>query len=213
MNISLDALNPEKNFEITRRNEIDRVLEGVSAAQQVGFAPIKINAVAMKGFTEEEVVPFGHFARETGLQIRFIEFMPLDADNLWERDKVLFADAIIDILSKEIAPLQPVGNHDPRTPAVDYEFVDGRGRIGFIASVSRPFCMSCNRFRLTADGKLRNCLFSHEETDIKAILRDGGDGATLQSAMLQCIADKREGHEINTARFIQPDRPMHSIGG
>ncbi len=213
INISLDALDPEINKELTRRDGFDDAMAGIQAAQKMGFSPIKINAVAMRGKTEDQIVSFGNFARETGLEIRFIEFMPLDADNTWEREKVLFAHEMIDTLSKEIMPLIPMGDHDPRVPAVNYQFEDGCGKIGFIASVSRPFCMSCNRFRVTADGKLRNCLFSLEETNVKSIMRNGGSDAEIQQAMLACIADKKEGHEINTARFIQPDRPMYSIGG
>jgi cyclic pyranopterin phosphate synthase len=163
--------------------------------------------------SEDEVVPFGRFARETGAEVRFIEFMPLDADNAWERDKVLFAHEIIEKLSGEVGPLVPCGEQDARAPAQDFVFEDGIGRIGFIASVSQPFCMSCNRFRLTADGKLRNCLFSLEETDIKSILRGGGSDAEVAQAIRDSIAAKKEGHEINTARFVQPERPMYSIGG
>ncbi|VAX36587.1 Cyclic pyranopterin phosphate synthase (MoaA) [hydrothermal vent metagenome] len=213
INISLDALDPQINKELTRRDSFDQAMAGIQAAQNIGFSPIKINAVAMRGKTEDQIVSFGKLARETGLEIRFIEFMPLDADNSWEREKVLFAHEIIDMLSKEIMPLKPVGDHDPRVPAVDYQFEDGRGKIGLIASVSRPFCMSCNRFRVTADGKLRNCLFSLEETDVKSIMRGGGSDEEIQQAMSSCIAAKKEGHEINTSRFIQPDRPMYSIGG
>ena len=213
INVSLDALDPVRFKEITRRDGYEKVLEGIQAAQDVGFDPVKINAVSIKGMTEDQIVPFGHFARESGVELRFIEFMPLDADNAWERDKVLFAAEIIETLSREIMPLKPIGPHDPSAPATEYEFEDGVGRIGLIASVSRPFCHNCNRFRLTADGKLRNCLFSHEETDVRAILRTGGSDAEIADAMISSIAAKKEGHEINTARFVQPDRPMYSIGG
>ncbi|GAB4157481.1 MAG: GTP 3',8-cyclase MoaA [Planctomycetaceae bacterium] len=214
INISLDALDPIRFQEITRREGYEQVLEGIKAAQQVGFDPVKINAVSVRGMTEDQIVPFGHFARESGAEIRFIEFMPLDADNAWERDKVLFAHEILERLSREIMPLKPVGQRDKAAPATEFVFEDGVGRIGMIASVSQPFCMNCNRFRLTADGKLRNCLFSLEETDIKATLRDA-DKTDLDIArlMIQCVSEKKEGHEINTARFIQPDRPMYSIGG
>jgi len=214
INVSLDALDPVKFREITRREGYEKVLEGIQAAQRVGFDPVKVNAVSVRGMTEDQIVPFGRFARETGVEIRFIEFMPLDADNAWEREKVLFAQEIIDTLSREIMPLVPRGIDDPSAPATDFEFADGQGRIGFIASVSRPFCMNCNRFRLTADGKLRNCLFSLEETDVKRLIRDSAAGdAEIAAAIQSCIAAKNEGHEINTARFIQPDRPMYSIGG
>jgi cyclic pyranopterin phosphate synthase len=213
INVSLDALDPAKFEKITRRQGYEKVIAGINQAQAVGFNPVKVNAVAVRGLTEDEVVPFGHFARRTGVEIRFIEFMPLDADAAWQRDKVLFAQEMIDMLSSEIMPLVPRPGQDPHAPASEFEFADGLGRIGFIASISRPFCMSCDRFRITADGKLRNCLFSLEETDVKAMLRAGTDDAPIAKAIRESIANKKEGHEINTARFIQPDRPMYSIGG
>jgi cyclic pyranopterin phosphate synthase len=163
--------------------------------------------------TEEQIVPFGRMARETDTVVRFIEFMPLDADSQWQRDKVLFAREIIQILEAEFGALVAQPTEHANAPAQEYQFADGRGRIGLIASVSQPFCSSCNRFRVTADGKLRNCLFSLEETDVRPLLRGEGTDQQLAAAMLACIAAKKEGHEINTARFIQPDRPMYSIGG
>ncbi len=213
LNVSLDALNAEKFKQITRREGYEKVLEGIDAAVKVGFQQIKINAVSVRGLTEEELIPFGHFARQTGHEVRFIEYMPLDADNAWERDKVLFAQEIIDLMSAGIRPLLPIPNADPRAPAADYQFDDGVGRIGFIASISRPFCANCNRFRITADGKLRNCLFSLEETDLRGLLRGDATDETIQQAVRDSIHAKWEGHEINTARFIQPTRPMYSIGG
>jgi GTP 3',8-cyclase len=213
LNVSLDALDPVKFKEVTRREGYEKVIEGIDAAKAVGFNPIKINAVSIRGVTEDEVIPFGHFARESGCEVRFIEYMPLDADAAWERDKVLFAAEIVEMLSEGIGPLVPLPKKDLRAPATDYEFADGVGRIGFIASVSQPFCMNCNRFRLTADGKLRNCLFSLEETDIRELLRSGGDAAAIQQAVRDSIAAKKEGHEINMASFVQPERPMYSIGG
>ena len=213
INVSLDALDPVKFEKITRRKGYNKVLEGIRVAQQVGFDPVKVNAVAVRGLTEEEVVPFGRFARETGVDMRFIEFMPLDADNAWQRDKVLFAHEIVEMLSKEFGTLVPLPDQDPHAPATEFMFADGVGRVGFISSVSEPFCMSCDRFRITADGKLRNCLFSLEETDVKGMLREGAPDNEIVAAIRACVAAKKEGHEINTARFIQPHRPMHSIGG
>lgn len=213
VNISLDALDPVVFREVTRRDGYEKVVESIDIAKQVGFDPVKVNAVAIRNLTEDQIVPFGQFARDTGVEIRFIEFMPLDADNAWERDKVLFGHEIIERLSAEIAPLVPLGQSDPSAPATDFEFADGVGRIGLIASVSQPFCSQCNRFRVTADGKLRNCLFSMEETDIKSLLRANADDEQIVAAVRNTIAAKKEGHEINTARFIQPDRPMYSIGG
>jgi len=234
LNISLDALDPEVFRKVTRRDGYERVLAGIEAARVAGFSPVKLNAVSVRGLTEDQIIPFGELARETDTIVRFIEFMPLDADSQWQRDKVLFAHEIIAILEARFGPLLPVISDGPRTdstlvsspatllplaaqsahaPAQDFQFADGKGHIGLIASISQPFCASCNRFRLTADGRLRNCLFSLEETDIKPLLRSGTDDAPIARAMLDSIAAKKEGHEINTARFIQPDRPMYSIGG
>ncbi|MFH1301420.1 MAG: GTP 3',8-cyclase MoaA [Planctomycetota bacterium] len=213
INISLDALNAQKFEEITRRDEYEKVREGIRAAHAAGFNPVKINAVSIRNMTEEEIIPFGLLARETGAEIRFIEFMPLDADNQWEREKVLFAHEIQEILSQGIMPLVPEAQSDKSAPASNFVFEDGVGRIGFIASISNPFCMSCNRFRITADGKLRNCLFSLEETDIRELFRTNAPDEQIIEAVRNSIAAKKEGHEINTARFIQPDRPMYSIGG
>jgi GTP 3',8-cyclase len=213
LNVSLDALDPVKFKQITRRDGYERVIEGIQAAQRIGFHPVKVNAVSVRGLTEDEVVPLGHFARQTGVELRFIEYMPLDADCAWQREKVLFAEEIIERLSSEILPLVPCADTDRSAPASEFVFEDGVGRVGFIASVSEPFCMNCNRFRITADGKIRNCLFSLEETDIRAIIRGGGSDEQIAQAIRKSIGEKKEGHEINTARFIQPLRPMYSIGG
>jgi GTP 3',8-cyclase len=213
LNVSLDALSAEKFERITRREGYEKVRAGIQAAQRVGFHPVKVNAVSVRGLTEEEIVPFGHFARETGVEMRFIEYMPLDAGHLWERNKVLFAADILESLNEGIGALVPSAQQDPRAPALDYEYADGGGRVGFIASISRPFCMSCNRIRLTSDGKLRNCLFSLEETDVRPLLRGDANDIEIAQAIRDSVASKWEGHEINTARFIQPERLMHSIGG
>jgi cyclic pyranopterin phosphate synthase len=213
INVSLDTMDPARFVELTRRTGFEQVIEGILAAKAAGFDPVKVNAVAIKGVTEGDVVPLGRFCREHGLELRFIEYMPLDAGDQWERGKVLFASEILDLLAEGIGPLSPVAVQDPKAPAQDYEYLDGGGRVGMIASVSRPFCMSCNRVRLTADGKLRNCLFSLEETDVRALIRGGADDAALVQALKDSVAGKWEGHEINTARFIKPERLMHSIGG
>lgn len=213
INVSLDTMDPVRFQELTRRPGFEQVIEGILAAKAAGFDPVKINAVAIKGTTETDVVPLGRFAREHALELRFIEYMPLDAGDLWERGKVLFAAEILEILGQAIGPLAPVPNPDPRAPAQDYDYVDGGGRVGMIASVSRPFCMSCNRVRLTAEGKLRNCLFALEETDIRALLRGTANDPEIAQALRASVAEKWEGHQINTARFIKPERLMHSIGG
>lgn len=213
INISLDTLDPARFRELTRRDGLDRVIEGILAAKAAGFGPVKLNAIAIKGFTEPDVVPLGAFAREHGLELRFIEYMPLDAGNLWERGKVLLAAEILARLSEGIGPLRPDPAQDPRAPALDYDYLDGGGRVGLIASVSRPFCGSCNRIRLTADGKLRNCLFALDESDLRPLLRGGLDDEPLARALRDSVAGKWAGHEINTFNFIKPERLMHAIGG
>jgi cyclic pyranopterin phosphate synthase len=213
INISLDTLDSAKFQQLTRRPGLEQVIEGIIAAKEAGFDPVKVNAVSIRNSTEGDVVPLGQFAREHGLELRFIEYMPLDAGHQWEREKVLFASDIVEILERGIGPLVPAPDQDPRAPALDYDYADGGGRVGFIASVSRPFCLSCNRIRLTSDGKLRNCLFALEETDIRSLLRGGARDEQIAQAVRDCVASKWEGHEINTARFIQPDRLMHAIGG
>ena len=171
INVSLDTMDPARFEQITRRPGFEQVIAGIHAARAAGFAPVKLNAVAIKGTNEADVVPLARFSREHGLELRFIEYMPLDAENRWERGKVLFADEILTLLAAEFGPLAPAPDQDQRAPAQDYLYADGGGRVGLIASVSRPFCMSCNRVRLTAEGKLRNCLFALDETDIRALLR------------------------------------------
>jgi cyclic pyranopterin phosphate synthase len=213
INVSLDTMDPKRFEALTRRTGFEDVIAGIHAARAAGFHPIKINAVALRGVTEDDVVPLAQFARSLGLELRFIEYMPLDARDHWERGKVLFAAEILELLGTGIGPLVPAPDQDPRAPAVDYDFVDGGGRVGLIASVSRPFCASCNRVRLTAEGKLRNCLFALEETDIRALLRGGASDLEIARTVQASVAGKWEGHEINTARFIKPERLMHSIGG
>ena len=212
INIHLDTLDRQRFFQITRRDEIEKVLAGIELCRDLGYDPIKINAVAVKHVTEADVVPLARFGRQNGLEIRYIEFMPLDADRTWDRGKVLLAEDILDILGREIGPLVEIPDKDPRAPATEYRFVDGIGRIGFIASISKPFCLNCNRIRLTADGKLRYCLFAIEETDVKALLRGGTDEA-LAETIRRTVHAKWLGHEINSAKFVPPPRPMYSIGG
>ena len=213
INIHLDTLDPERFKKITRRDGFEKVLEGIFLCKELGYDPIKLNAVAVRGFIDDDIVPLGNFARKHGVEVRFIEYMPLDAENRWQRDKVLFAQEIQDRLSAEIMPLVPVPDQDPRAPASEFAFQDGIGRIGIIASVSRPFCMSCNRIRLTSDGKVRNCLFALDELDVKGIMRSGGADEEIADVVRRSVHAKWEGHEINTSRFIKPPRPMYAIGG
>ena len=174
--------------------------------------PIKVNAVALRGFTEEEAIPFAEFARRTEFQVRFIEFMPLDGDHAWSGDQVLTGEEIRAIVHR-VHPLEEVPR-EPSATARVFRFRDGRGEIGFVNPVSEPFCADCNRIRLTADGKLRNCLFALDETDVKGLLRAPviNDGA-LADALRASVWAKWEGHEINAATFVKPDRTMHAIGG
>jgi len=212
LNVSLDTLDPGRFRELSRRDGLDRVVAGLEAAKRAGFAPIKVNAVAIRGYAELDVVPLARYCRENGFEIRFIEYMPIGAE-VWERDKVFFAQEILDLIGREVCALNPTKS-DPTAPAVDYEYSDGRGRVGVIASVSRPFCQQCNRLRLTADGKVRNCLFALDEADAKALLRSGtSPDAALAEMIRRSVWEKWEGHEFNTAKFVKPDRTMHAIGG
>ncbi len=212
INVSLDTLDPGRFRAISRRDGLERVLDGIAAAKAAGFHPIKINAVVIRGTNEQDVVPLARFARENDLEMRFIEYMPIGAE-AWERSKVYFAHEILEQIEQRIAPLVPADDYDPRAPAMDFQYVEGRGRVGIIASVSRPFCASCNRLRLTCDGKLRNCLFALDEVDLKPLLRERHDDAQLAETIRRNVRDKWEGHEINTARFVKPPRTMHAIGG
>ncbi|MGH9658402.1 MAG: GTP 3',8-cyclase MoaA [Bryobacteraceae bacterium] len=213
INIHVDTLDRARFARITRRDDLAKVLEGIERCRALGYGPIKINAVAVKGLTEPDVVPLAHFGRERDIEVRYIEFMPLDAQSLWDRSRVLTADEMVDTLSREIAPLEPVPDPDPRAPATEYRFTDGIGRVGFIASVSKPFCLNCNRIRLTADGKLRYCLFAIDETDVKSLLRAGAGDDEIAAVIRSTVHAKWIGHEINSQRFVPPPRPMYSIGG
>jgi cyclic pyranopterin phosphate synthase len=213
LNISLDAMSEDTFQRISRRPGLHRVLDGIRAAQRAGFEKIRLNAVAIRGITEEEVVPLGEFARQQDLELRFIEFMPLDADGNWQSDQVLSGEAIRRLLERAFGPLVPRDRPDPSQPAVDYEFADGIGRIGFINPVSQPFCGDCNRLRITAEGKVRNCLFSTIEWDARALLRGGGSDDEIARLVRECVAAKKPGHGIDSAEFIRPERAMYQIGG
>ena len=212
LNVHLDTLDRARFAQITRRDDLPKVLAGLTRAKELGFR-IKLNAVAVKNLVEPDIVPLARFAREHGFEVRYIEFMPLDAQGLWGRSKVLLADEMIEMLSREIAPLVPVPDPDPRAPATEYAFADGGGTVGFIASVSRPFCLNCNRLRLTADGKVRYCLFAIEEDDVKSLLRSGAPDEEIAALVRRNVAGKWIGHEINSTKFVAPPRPMYSIGG
>jgi cyclic pyranopterin phosphate synthase len=213
LNVSLDSLRPEVFEQITRRQELERVLQGIHRAQEVGFTGIRINAVSIRGLTEADVIPLAHFCRTAGHTLRFIEYMPLDADQGWTDQLVLSGERVRSILQEEFGVLRPCERPDPSQPAVDYSFADGRGQVGFINPVSEPFCGSCNRIRLTAEGQLRNCLFSTEEFDARRLLRSGGSDADLLELLRICVGEKKAGHGINDPRFIRPKRAMYQIGG
>jgi cyclic pyranopterin phosphate synthase len=211
-NVSLDSLQRDRFFELTRRDALPQVLRGLELL--AGFPeahPIKVNAVALRGFTEEEVIPFAELARRTPYEVRFIEFMPLDADRAWTRDQVL-TGAEIRAAIRAVYPLEP----EPREPSATarvYRFTDGRGRIGFINPVSEPFCADCNRIRLTADGRLRTCLFSLNETDLRGPLRAGADTRELERIIRDAVWRKELKHHVGEPGFIQPARTMSAIGG
>jgi GTP 3',8-cyclase len=211
-NVSIDSLQRDRFFEMTRRDALPRVLRGLEVL--AGFPeahPIKVNAVAMRGFTEDEVLPFASFAREHPYEVRFIEFMPLDADHSWTPDSVLPGSEIRAIIEQRW-PLEPV-EREPHATARVYRFADGRGSIGFINPVSEPFCGDCNRIRLTADGRLRTCLFSLNETDLRAPLREGADDRELEQIIRSAVWRKELKHHVNEPGFIQPKRTMSAIGG
>jgi cyclic pyranopterin phosphate synthase len=213
LNVSLDSLRPDVFERIARRSGLDRVLAGLAAAKAAGFTAIRINAVSIRGLTEAEVVPLADFCRREGFELRFIEFMPLDAEAAWSREQVLSGADVRAILVRAVGPLLPVGGTDPGQPATDYAWADGGGRVGFIDPVSAPFCDRCDRLRLTADGQFRNCLFSLAEWDARAVLRGGGSDEAIAGLLRECVAAKRAAHGIDTPAFARPARSMYQIGG
>jgi GTP 3',8-cyclase len=211
-NVSVDSLQRDRFFELTRRDALPQVLRGLEHLATFPEAhPIKINAVAIRGFTEEEVIPFAELARRTPYEVRFIEFMPLDADHAWTEDQVL-TGAEIRAAIDAVYPLDPQPR-EPHATARVYRFADGNGKIGFINPVSEPFCGDCNRVRLTADGRLRTCLFSLNETDLRTPLRDGADDRELEQIIRDAVWLKELKHHVGEPGFIQPARSMSAIGG
>jgi cyclic pyranopterin phosphate synthase len=213
LNVSLDAIREEAFEQLTRRRGLDRVLAGLAAARTAGFHSIRINAVSIRGLSEEEIVPLAEFCRREGFHLRFIEFMPLDADGSWNAEQVLSGAAVRAILEREIGPLEPLEPADPGQPAVDWRWADGGGLIGFIDPVTSPFCDRCDRLRLTADGQFRNCLFSTTEWDARGVLRGGGSDAEIAALLQACVAAKRAAHGIGSPAFERPARAMYQIGG
>lgn len=213
LNVSLDTVREQTFRRVARRDGLQSVIDGIAAAQRAGFDDIRLNAIAMRGVTEDEIEPLGRFARERGLALRFIEYMPLDAQRDWRRDQVLSGDAIRRRLESAFGPLIPSPRTDMSQPAVDYEFADGGGRVGFINPVTQPFCGDCNRLRLTAEGQVRNCLFSKTEWDARALLRSGATDDQIASLVRECVAAKKPGHGIDQPEFLRPERAMYQIGG
>jgi cyclic pyranopterin phosphate synthase len=209
--VSCDSLLRHRFAEMTRRDALEKVLGGLRAAEAAGLTPIKINCVVIGGTNDDEVVDFARWARETGYEVRFIEYMPLDADHAWERAKVVPAARILAAIDA-VHPLEPAGHE--QEPATTYRFVDGApGRIGVIPSVTEPFCDTCNRLRLTAEGQFRNCLFALDETDLREPLRAGASDAELAQLIRRGVWQKWSGHRINHPDFVQPERSMSMIGG
>ena len=210
INISIDSLRPDRFLELTRRDALGEVLEGIAAAVAAGFDPVKVNVVLMRGVNDDEIVDFATFGRDKGVHVRFIEFMPLDADGAWTADQVVSRDEIVATIGAEY-PLEAVTrDHDP---AERHRYLDGRGEIGVIPSVTDAFCGSCDRVRLTAEGGLRNCLFALDEVDLRGLLRGGGTDDELADAVTGNVAAKWAGHQINQVQFIRPAKSMSQIGG
>jgi cyclic pyranopterin phosphate synthase len=212
LNVSLDALDADTFRRIARREGLEQVLAGLAAAKRAGFRAIRINAVSIRGLTEAEIVPLARFCRAEGFHLRFIEFMPLDAEARWEEPRVLSGAEVRAILERDVGPLVPEPVADPGQPAVDYRWPDG-GRVGFIDPVTSPFCDRCARLRLTADGQFRNCLFSTTEWDVRAVLRGGGGDGEIAALLRACVAAKRRAHGIGAPDFERPARSMYQIGG
>ena len=210
INISLDTLDRKRFESLTRRDNLKQVLHGIETAKSVGFDPVKINMVVMKGVNDDEVLDFVSYGRENGLVVRFIEFMPLDADETWEKSKVMPQNEILDLISSKY-DLEPLSRGS--SPAARWKFVDGPGEIGIIATVSEAFCDACDRIRLTADGKFRNCLFAIEEYDVRKLLRENAGDEKIIELFSHAVKQKWAGHQIGKSVFIRPSKSMSQIGG
>jgi cyclic pyranopterin phosphate synthase len=212
VNVSIDSLQRDRFFQITRRDALPQVLRGLRAiAAQPSIRRVKVNALGIRGFTEEEILPFCELARASGIQVRFIEFMPLDADHAWSRDQVLSGEEIREVIESRYELVEVP--REPSATAHVFRFSDGLGEIGFVNPISEPFCADCNRVRITADGKLRTCLFSIHETDLRGPLRDGDDDSELERIIRQAVWRKELKHRVGEPGFRQPTRTMSAIGG
>ena len=216
INVSLDTLVAERFTTLTRRNRLPVVLAGISAAQEAGLEPVKINTVLMRGVNDDEVVDLVNWSLRSGLRLRFIEQMPLDAQHAWSRTEMVTADEIIERLARAYT-LEPASAPRGSDPAEQWAVTsrDGslRGEVGIIGSVTRPFCSACDRVRLTSDGQLRNCLFARDESDLRSPLRNGASDDELIAVMRSCLSAKKAGHGIDDPTFVPPPRPMSAIGG
>jgi cyclic pyranopterin phosphate synthase len=211
INVSLDSLIPERFFAMTRRDELHNVLAGIIEAKAAGFDPVKINTVVERGTNDDEIIALAQFGRDNDVEVRFIEFMPLDATNEWERKNVLSQDEIVRTIAAEF-PLEPVPARGA-APADRWRYLDGKGMVGVIPSVTQPFCADCDRVRITSDGQFRTCLFATDEFDIRALLRNGGSDDDIAALITKAVGKKWAGHQINQVNFIRPNRSMSQIGG
>ncbi len=211
MNVSLDTLQRDKFEKMTRRDELANVLEGIEAAQIAGFNPVKVNAVIERGTNDDEILDLAAFGRERGVEVRFIEFMPLDATNEWQRNAVVSQDEIVERIGA-VYPLDPVPARGA-APADRWAYRDGKGMVGVIPSVTKPFCGDCDRVRITADGQFRTCLFATDEFDIRGLLRNGGTDSDVADLVRRAVGMKWAGHQIGQVNFIRPARTMSQIGG
>jgi cyclic pyranopterin phosphate synthase len=211
INVSMDSLKPERFFAMTRRDELHNVLAGIAEAQIAGFSPMKVNAVVERGANDDEILDLVRYGRDNDVEVRFIEFMPLDATNEWERNKVVSQDEIVATIAAEF-PLELMPARGA-APADRWRFLDGKGTVGVIPSVTHPFCGDCDRVRLTSDGQFRTCLFATDESDIRSLLRNGGTDAEIAELIQVAVGAKWAGHQINQVNFIRPNRSMSQIGG
>ena len=214
VNVSLDSLRPEVFEQLTRRPDLDKVLAGIDAALAAGLAPVKVNCVVIRGVNDDEIVDLAAFGRERGVGLRFIEFMPLDADGGWDRSQVVPADEILEridaVFPLELGARRAAGHVEP---ANRFAYRDGMGDVGVIASVTEPFCGDCDRVRLTAEGKFRTCLFALEEFDLRAQLRSGAGDDEIAATIERAVGTKWAGHRITRVDFVRPARSMSQIGG
>ncbi len=211
INVSLDSLRQDRFLAMTRRDELHNVLAGIAEAQSAGFAPVKVNAVIERGVNDDEILDLAKYGRDTGVEVRFIEFMPLDATNEWQRKQVVTQEEIVGIISAEF-PLEQVPARGA-APADRWRYIDGKGTVGVIPSVSQPFCGDCDRVRLTSDGQFRTCLFATDEFDVRALLRNGGTDDDIANLIIHAVGTKWAGHQISQVNFIRPNRSMSQIGG